>query len=180
MRLEVVEFGGASFGEPGATNPRLDELTATFAAVGRTLIPVRPFLGRFPLLPERGQNLQPGRLLDGRQLLFAFHQDNDRLVVFAYFDDEGNLLEAHEADDEGWTSAEDYVPWLAKEFGFTPSVIWMREFRTHQDLGIQLLPDLGIMDGSGDVWDWLFEGSYVINWCNTPWASRRSGEIHTT
>ena len=39
---------------------------------------------------------------------------------------------------------------------------------------------LGTEDSTGELWWWLHEGKYVINWCNRPWASRWSGEITDT
>jgi uncharacterized protein (TIGR02996 family) len=182
MRVEVVEFGGASVDRLGQVSVELDELTGRFAEAGRKLRPVRPFLERFPLLPEQGQNLHPGRLPDGRQVLFAHGRYSTDPVVFAYFDDDGNLVEAREAKDPGCCEYyEDYPAWLGKEFGFSPCLIWMREFSTHQGLGIQLLPDPPAdFDGPAELWWWLYQGKYAINWCNRPWASRRSGEITDT
>jgi hypothetical protein len=196
MRVEVVEFGGASTGEPGHGNGELDGLAELFAGAGRILLPVRPFLARFPLLPDQGQNLHPGRLADGRQVLFAHGWDSTEPVVFVFFDDDGNLVEARQADDPGCCRHyEDYPGWLEKEYGYRPSLVWMREFRTTVGLGIQLLPSLLVeslvdnpvrsdadnaTDSTGELWSWLQEGKYVINWCNFPWASRRSGEITDT
>jgi hypothetical protein len=179
MRVEVVEFGGESFRRAGATEPGLDSLAGLFAQAGRILVPIRPFLARFPLQPDQGQNLHPGRLPDGRQVLFAHNRDSTEPVVFAHFDAEGNLVDARQADDPGCCQYyEDYSVWLAREFGYQPCLIWMREFRTHRGLGVQLLPDSGVEDFSpGELWSWLQEGKYAINWCDYPWASRRSGEI---
>jgi uncharacterized protein (TIGR02996 family) len=182
IRIEVVEFGGASVGRLGQVSVELDELSSHFAQTGRTLVPIRPAQGRFPLLPDQGQNLHPGRLPDGRQLLFAHGRYYTDPVVFAYFDDYGNLVEAREAADPLCCETyKDFQPWLAKEFGYTPCLIWMREFSTHQGLGIHLLPDTpsGFL-GPAELWQWLYEGKYAINWCNRPWASRRSGEITDT
>jgi uncharacterized protein (TIGR02996 family) len=183
MRLEVVELGGASVGRPGQVSGELDELAGRFAEAGRVLVPVRPAQERFPLLPDQGQNLHPGRLPDGRQLLFAHGRDSTEPVVFAYFDDDGNLVESREADDPGCCRYyQDYPGWLAKELGDSPCLIWMREFRTHRGLGIQLLPEPpgNFFLGPAELWRWLYQGQYVITWCNTPWASRRSGEITDT
>jgi uncharacterized protein (TIGR02996 family) len=196
IRVEVVEFGGTATGKPGHTNGELDGLAGLFAQGGRSLIPLRPYQARFPLLPEQGQNLHPGRLSDGRQVLFAHGRDNTNPVVFAYFDDEGNLVEARQADDPGCCQYyEDYATWLGKEFGYRPCLVWMREFQTTAGLGIQLLPDRMVetfvgnpersdaemaTDSTGELWWWLYQGKYVINWCNIPWASRRSAEITDT
>jgi uncharacterized protein (TIGR02996 family) len=182
MRVEVVEFGGASVGRPGQVSGELEELAGQFAAAGRTLVPVRPAQARFPLLPDQGQNLHPGRLPDGRQLLFAHGRNDADPVVFAYFDDGGSLVEARVATDPGCCQYyEDYPDWLAKEVGFRPSLIWMREFTTHLGLGIQLLPDRrGGFLTPAELWEWLYQGKYAINWCNRPWASRRTGEITDT
>ena len=182
MRIEAVELGGASVGRPGQVNSELDELAGRFAESGRTLVPLRPFLGRFPLLPDQGQNLHPGRLPDGRQLLFAHGRYPTDPVVFAYFDDDGNLVDARQGDDPGCCeSDEDYPAWLAREFGFEPCLIWMREFETHRGLGIQLLTGPPAeFDDTSELWRWLYEGKYAINWCNRPWASRRTGEITDT
>jgi uncharacterized protein (TIGR02996 family) len=182
MRVEVVEFGGASVGQPGQASVELDELAGRFAESGRALMPVRPAQGKFPLLPGQGQNLHPGRLPDGRQLLFAHNRDSTEPVVFAYFDDDGNLVEARQADDPGCCQYyEDYPAWLAKEFGYRPCLAWMREFATHRGLGIRLLPGSPAeFAGPGELWWWLYQGKYAINWCNYPWASRRTGEITDT
>jgi uncharacterized protein (TIGR02996 family) len=196
MRVEVVEFGGASLGSPGSIHGELDGLARSFAEADRTLVPIRPFLGRFPLKPDQGQNLHPGRFADGRQVLFAHGRYSTEPVVFAFFDDDGNLIDARQADNPGCCRYyEDYPAWLAKEFGYRPCLVWMREFRTPQGLGIQLLPDSLVetfvynpvrsdadnaTDSTGELWSWLHDGKYVINWCNTPWASRRSGEITDT
>jgi hypothetical protein len=196
MRIEVVGFGGASISSPGDTRPDLDALVVGFAEAGRTLVAVRPFLAQFPLLPGQGQNLHPGQFADGRQVLFAHGSDSTKPVVFAFFDDAGNLIEATQADDPGCCRYyEDYPTWLAKEFGYRPGLIWLREFRTHRGLGIHLLPGVLVetfvenpvrsdaenaTDSTGELWSWLYQGQFVINWCNIPWASRRSGEITDT
>ena len=195
MRVEVVEFGGASTGEPGHVNGELDGLAELFAQAGRSLLPVRPFLARFPLLPDQGQNLHPGRFADGRHVLFGSVRYRTDPVVFAFFDEDGNLVGSHEAENPGCGDYyEDYSAWLTKEFGYRPGLIWMREFRGPQGLGIQLLPETYVEDlvdnrgrsdadngtpSPGELW-WLYQGKYVITWCNIPWASRRSGEITDT
>lgn len=181
MRVEVVEIGGASVGQPGEFSAELDELVGRFAASGRTLVPIRPAQGRFLLLPDQGQNLHLGRLPDGRQVLCGDTCSPTDPVVLAFFDEDGNLVDAEEAENPVCGDDEDCSAWLAKEFGFCPSLIRMREFQTHQGLGIQLLPGSpSDFAGPGELWWWLYQGKYVINWCNIPWASRRSGEITDT
>jgi hypothetical protein len=100
-----------------------------------------------------------------------------------------------QAEDPGCGYTEDYAAWLAKEFSYRHGLLWMREFRAQQGLGIQLLPDslvetfvydpvrsdaANATHSTGELWWWLYQGKYVINWCNIPWASRRSGEITDT
>jgi uncharacterized protein (TIGR02996 family) len=180
-RIEVLELAGASFGEPGHIPPRLDDLARSFAVTGPTVVPVRPYLNRFPLLPDQGQNLHPGVFGDGRRVLFAHNRDATEPVVFAFFDADGNLLDAHEAPDPGCcTYYEDYATWLTREFGYVPGLLWMREFETHRGLGVHLLVHEPGPTDPWDLWDWLYRGKYAIAWCNLPWASRRSGEITDT
>ena len=190
--VEIVEFGGASVTQPGNVPEELNELAAAFAAAGRTLEPIRPYLERFPLLPDQGQNLHPGRFADGRQVLFAHGRDREP-VLFAFFDDDGNLVESRQADHPGCcTFYEDYPAWLEREFGYRPGLVRLREFRTPQRLGIQWLPNSLVetllfqpvqraaAGSTGELWSWIYDGHYVLNWCNVPWASRRSGEIVAT
>jgi uncharacterized protein (TIGR02996 family) len=181
-RAQVIEFGGASVGRPGRVSAELNDLSGRFAEQGKALVPVRPFLARFPLLPELRQNLHPGRAGDGRQVLFAHGREASDPVVFAFFDDAGNLVGARQGPGPGCCRyTEDYADWLAKEIGYRPCLAWMREFEAYQGLGIHLLPGAPTdFSSTGELWWWLYQGKYVINWCNTPWASRRSGEITDT
>src|SRR5262249_41809657 len=152
--------------------------------------------GRFPLKPELKQNLHPGRFGDGRQVLFGHGRYKTDRVVFAFFDEDGYLVESREAEDPGCCEyTEDYPAWLHKEFGYQPCMIWMREFEAAGELGIQLFPSSLVETlvynpqrsdeekarcSTGELWDWLHLGKYVINWCNIPWASRRTGGITDT
>src|SRR5262249_21011811 len=118
MRTEIMEFGGASLDLLGYASHYLDDLARLFSHAGRTLAPSRTFLGRFPLKAELRQNLHPGRLPDGRQVLFGHGRDATDPMVFAFFDLDGNLLEARQIDDPGcFEYIEDYAAWLEKEFG---------------------------------------------------------------
>ena len=74
-----------------------------------------------------------------------------------------------------------FAAWLATEIGYTPRLIWMKEFQTHQGLGIHLLPEGGEEYlTSGSLWHWLRERKYVIDWCCGPWACGLTGEITDT
>ncbi len=181
MQVEVVDLGGSLRGRGGASNPELDNLAAWFIGWGRRMSIVRPSRAKFALCPNLEQNLHPGRDRQGRQILFGHGRYDTDPVVFAYFDEEGSLTESRRADDPGCCqSTEDYPAWLAKEIGYTPCPIWMREFQTPEGLGIHMMPGSLGASGSGDIWLWLHERKYVINWCNTPWASGRTGEITDT
>jgi uncharacterized protein (TIGR02996 family) len=200
-RVEVLDLlSGASLSAAGVFDDVLDELAIRYAAAGRSLLPLRPQAVRFPLKPDQGQNLHPGRFADGKPVLVAHGFPSDPLVI-ATFNEGGELIQSHECDNPDCCRYyEDYPGWLAKEYGYRPGMIWMREFITPQGLGLQLWPsfmcedwfdrDPGILPErvserewnarGGDAWDWLQQAKYIINWCNTPWASRRTGEITDT
>jgi hypothetical protein len=181
MRIELVDLGGPITGRSGAYTPELDTLAGRFAGAGRQLIPVRPNRAKFALCPNMEQNLHPGRDREGRQVLFGHCRYDTDPVVFAYFDEEGNLTESRQADGPGCCQyTEDYPAWLEKEIGYTPCPIWMREFQTPHRLGIHMMPASVGESGSGDIWLWLHERKYVIDWCNTPWANGLTGQITDT
>jgi uncharacterized protein (TIGR02996 family) len=198
-RVEVLDLiSGESIGAPGAFDEDLDRLAAEFAASGRTLIPLRPQANRFPLRPDQGQNLHPGRLPDGRQVLVGHWREPTKPLVFAFFDEDGYLLGSEQHDDPGHCAyQEDYPPWLEKEFGFRSEMVFLREFSTRQGLKLQLWPKwmadedfFGARPAriseeewrkrGGKVWYWLRNGDYVIYWCNDPYVNRWTGEITAT
>jgi uncharacterized protein (TIGR02996 family) len=181
MRLELVEVGGAAVISPGWRSDELDGLAARFAQAGRSLELIRPFLDRFPLKPLLEQNLHPGRTGDGKPVLFGHGRHDSDPCVLAYFDEEGNFIGSQQRADPGTCRhTEDYPDWLAREYGYRPEMIWMREFVAQAGLGIQWCPRWMAESEPNDLWSWLREGKYVINWCNRPWASRFRGEITDT
>ncbi len=161
-----------------------ETLVQSFAKAGRTLSVVMPRTFRFPLRPEGQQNLYAGRLGDGRPVLIGYGIDARNPLTLAVFDEDGNLVEALQPHDPGPKIASD-LNWLAEQFGFRQELIWVREFTTPSGLGVSLWSNslresASRLDDSFDLWDWLHHGSFVITWCNTPWASRRTGRITDT
>lgn len=161
-----------------------ESLVQSFANAGRTLSVVMPRTFRFPLRPEGEQNLYAGRLGDGRPVLIGYGIDSREPLTLAVFDEDGNLVEALQPPDPGPKIASD-LNWLAEQFGFRQELIWVREFTTPSGLGVSLWSNslresASRLDDSFELWDWLRRGSFVITWCNTPWASRRTGRITDT
>ena len=164
-----------------------------FGDSGRDLVPVRPFRELFPLRTDQGQNLQPGKMKDGRHVLMAY-EGREHFVILAFFDEQGRFLNAeHYPTPDAIEYTEECDEWVRDRFGFEPGVIWMREFRTLEGLGIRWLPrsmvdtyvyDLGQSrndyESTGEFWSWMYRKAYVIDWCNTPWASGLTGEITDT
>ncbi len=161
-----------------------ETLVRSFANAGRSLSVVMPRTFRFPLRPEGEQNLYAGRLGDGRPVLIGYGIDSRYPLTLAVFDEDGNLVETIQPPDPGPEIASD-LNWLADQFGFRQELIWVREFTTPSGLGVNLWSNslrecASRLDDSFDLWDWLHHGTFTISWCNSPWASRRTGRITAT